>query len=226
MKDRYGISDICWIENNPAHCRFNFIWTAKSTKQHFSTTIRYLALLEFLLILSEFNLQHINGSVCEFYMLFMTLRMAIKKTHHKTNQENRFWTSCFVKIIRINVWSSLYPWQLTLNAMILLPWHHSIDFMKTCSIHAKHERVRSTLQTHNSARNHIEWPRGIKIEGCLYALQLTLITMRLLMQSNSIDFIKMFTLSRNDVKLLPERPPEHYQMLTGRKFAQIGIQQP
>ena len=130
MKDRYEISDIFWIENNPAHRRLNLIWTVKSTKHHVSTTIRNLALLEFLLILSEFNLQCINGSVCEFYMLFMILWMAIKKAHHQTNQENWFRTSCFVRIIRIKFWSCLYPWNLTLNAMRILLGCHWIDFIK------------------------------------------------------------------------------------------------
>ena len=60
---------------------------SKSTKRYFSTIIRYFAIREFLLILSKFNLQYINKSVCEFYMLFMILRMAIKKTHNQKNQK-------------------------------------------------------------------------------------------------------------------------------------------
>ena len=73
-----------FVELKTAQALAVLIWFApsKSAKRHFSTTIRYFAIIEFLLILSEFNLQYINRSVCEFYMLFMILRMAMKTAHH------------------------------------------------------------------------------------------------------------------------------------------------
>ena len=46
------------------------------------------------------------------------------------NQENLFRTSAFLKIIRIKFWRRLYPWNLTLNAMRLLPWSCYVDFME------------------------------------------------------------------------------------------------
>ena len=50
------------------------------------------------------------------------------------NQKNLFRTSALLKIIRIKFRSRLYPWNLTLNAMRLLPGSRSIDVMEisTC----------------------------------------------------------------------------------------------
>ena len=50
--------------------------------------VQYLVISEILLILSEFNDQNINRSVCGFYIRLLTLRMFIKKAHHEANEEN------------------------------------------------------------------------------------------------------------------------------------------
>ena len=63
----------------------------KSRNTTSESLVRYFAIRELLLILSEFNVQYINGSVFEFYTLFIILRMHIKKSYHgrikKTNSE-------------------------------------------------------------------------------------------------------------------------------------------
>ena len=56
------------------------------------------AILEILLIVSEFNQTHINRSVCEFYILLTILRKSNKKTNHKKNQENLFQNRDFRKV--------------------------------------------------------------------------------------------------------------------------------
>ena len=92
--------------------------------------VRYFAIFEILLIVSEFNIQYINKSVWEFDIFFLIFRMWIKNAHHQTNQENWFRISCFAKLIRIKFWRCSYPWKLTLSDMRQVPRCHSNDFIK------------------------------------------------------------------------------------------------
>ena len=93
-ESRTDMESATFVELKTAQALAVLIWFAPSKST--TTIILYFAIIEFLIILSEFNLQYINRSVCEFYMLFMILRMPIKKAHHQTNQENWFRRSCFV----------------------------------------------------------------------------------------------------------------------------------
>ena len=56
-----------------------------------NTTSEYLvqnrAILEILLIVSEFNQTDIHRSVCQFYILLTILRMYIQRAHHEKNKK-------------------------------------------------------------------------------------------------------------------------------------------
>ena len=53
------------------------------------------AILQILLMLSEFNQTDVYRSVCEFYILIIIFRMHIKEAHHERNEENRIKNSEF-----------------------------------------------------------------------------------------------------------------------------------
>ena len=135
MKDRYGISDFVELKTTQ-YIAVEFLFElSTSTKHHFSTTILYFALLEFLLSLSELNLQYINGSVCEFYMRFMILRMAIKKS--TSSEKSR-------KLVP-NIVCCENNQNQVMEPFISMKIDAECN-ETTCSIHAKHGWVRNTLQ--------------------------------------------------------------------------------
>ena len=102
------------------------------------------AILEVLLILSEFYLQYVNRSVWEFCSKLIILQMSIQKPHHERNEDNWFQESWVLRIIRIKFWSHLNPWNLTLNAMRLLQRSHSIDFMKISGFQKWRQNISKT----------------------------------------------------------------------------------
>ena len=118
----------------------------KSRNTTSESHVRYSAILEFLLMLSEFNLQYINRSVCEFYIPLIILRISIRKAHHEKNQENGFQKKRDVwERIRIQFGRRLYPWNLTLNAMKQIPRSHFIDFMKFWNSHKQNFKSLSNI---------------------------------------------------------------------------------
>ena len=62
--------------------------------------VRYFSICELLLIWSEFNVQHINGSVFEFYTLFIMLRMDTRNHIMSKIKKTNIEKSWFLKIIR------------------------------------------------------------------------------------------------------------------------------
>ena len=125
--------------------------------------MRYFAILEILLILSEFNQTDVNRSVCEFYIRLVILRIPIKKAHHEKNQENWFENRDFWERIRIQFWRRLYPWNLTLNAMRLLTRSYSIDFMKIFTLPRKWYQIWPIKMIHAGSDTFTEWLSSNKI---------------------------------------------------------------
>ena len=119
--------------------------------------VQNLAILQILLIVSEFNQPDIHRSVCQLYILLVILWITLRKhimreikkilaLQHKYSQIT--WENTHH---RIRFWKRLYTLKWTLRTMKLLPRCHSFDFMKILRCSQKRRQKSATKDPKSSS---------------------------------------------------------------------------
>ena len=120
------------------------------------------------------------------------LQMLAKRVSRSLSNVNRSKTQGQIRNQR-----PLLYWRLLWTSPFLISLMPQHRRKPTCSIHAKHGRVRSTLKIQTRPRIIKQKHRGMDFWRLIYALKSPLNAMRLLPRSHSIDFIKISTFPQN-----------------------------